>query len=65
MAEAGLPEFLEYAWAPWAGIYAPKGTSPAIVEQINRDLNRVNRAAEREATIAFSAALLALTIRHL
>ena len=43
MAEAGMPEFLEYAWTPWSGIYAPKGTAPAIVERVNRDLNRANR----------------------
>ena len=46
MSEIGLTEFLDYAWAPWIGIYAPKGTSPAIVERINGELNRANRDPE-------------------
>ncbi len=37
MAEAGLPEFLEYTWTPWSGIYLPKGAPPAVIELINRE----------------------------
>jgi tripartite-type tricarboxylate transporter receptor subunit TctC len=37
MAEAGLPEFLEITWTPWSGIYLPKGTPAAILEQVNRE----------------------------
>ena len=40
MAEAGLPEFLDYTWTPWSGIYVPKGTPQPIIERINREVNR-------------------------
>lgn len=46
MAEAGLPEFLNYTWTPWSGIYVPKGTSTAIIERINRDVNRALKEPE-------------------
>jgi len=46
MAEAGLPEFLEYTWTPWSGIYLPKGAPQAIIEQINRETNAALREPE-------------------
>lgn len=36
VAEQGLAD---YVAAPWSGFFAPKGTPPAIVEQISRDMN--------------------------
>ena len=46
MAEAGLPEFLNYTWTPWSGIYVPKGTPAGIIERINRDVNRALKEPE-------------------
>jgi len=46
MAEAGLPEFLDYTWTPWSGIYVPKGTPQPIIERINRDANRALKEPE-------------------
>jgi tripartite-type tricarboxylate transporter receptor subunit TctC len=37
MSEAGLTGF---AMPLWLGVFAPAGTPPAIVERLNRDLNR-------------------------
>lgn len=48
MAEAGLPEFLEYTWTPWSGIYLPKAAPKAVLEQINRE----TRAALAEPELA-------------
>ena len=39
IAEAGLSEI--QTPETWSGIYAPKGTSQAIVQRLNRDTNRV------------------------
>ncbi|RAI38732.1 Bug family tripartite tricarboxylate transporter substrate binding protein [Rhodoplanes roseus] len=38
MAEAGLPGFESYNWQ---GIVAPKGTPPAIVTRLNKELNAI------------------------
>jgi tripartite-type tricarboxylate transporter receptor subunit TctC len=38
MAEAGLPGFESYNWQ---GIIAPKGTPPAIVARLNKELNAI------------------------
>ncbi|MFD2185132.1 Bug family tripartite tricarboxylate transporter substrate binding protein [Rhodoplanes azumiensis] len=38
MAEAGLPGFESYNWQ---GVIAPKGTPPAIVARLNKELNAI------------------------
>ncbi len=38
IAEAGVPG---YATANWWGVAAPRGTSPAIVDRLNREINAV------------------------
>ena len=43
MAEAGLPG---YAMTLWLGVFAPAGTPPAVISQLNRDLNRALGTAE-------------------
>ncbi len=43
VAESGVPGF---DYALWVGVFAPSGTPPAIVEQINADVNRVVKSPE-------------------
>lgn len=43
LAESGLPGF---SVTPWSGIYAPAGTPPAIVNQLNAEINRMVQQAD-------------------
>ena len=43
LAESGLPEFEAYVWM---GLLAPKGTPPAIVERLHRELKAALAAPE-------------------
>ncbi len=43
VAEAGLPG---YNVTSWFGLYAPSGTSPQIIERLNREANRALAAAQ-------------------
>jgi len=46
--EAGLPD---YAFTTWSGIYAPKGTPPAVVARIHRDMVAAYEVPEVRARI--------------
>ena len=43
LAESGLPGF---SVTPWSGIYAPAGTAPGVVNQLNAVINRMVQQPE-------------------
>ncbi len=49
LAEAGLPGYSAYVWM---GLLAPKGTPPAIIEKLHRELKAVLASAEVKAHFA-------------
>jgi tripartite-type tricarboxylate transporter receptor subunit TctC len=42
LAESGFPGFTAYVWS---GLAAPKGTPPAVIDRLNRELNAAMQAA--------------------
>lgn len=51
--ESGLPAMVAYSWY---GLVAPAATPPAIVEQLNREVNAVLATPEVQATLASNGA---------
>jgi tripartite-type tricarboxylate transporter receptor subunit TctC len=49
LIEAGIPDFEAYVWM---GLLAPRGTSPAIVEKLHRELTAALQAREVKAYMA-------------
>jgi tripartite-type tricarboxylate transporter receptor subunit TctC len=49
LAESGLPGFAAYVWM---GLLAPKGTPPAIIERLHRELKTVLASSEVKAHFA-------------
>jgi tripartite-type tricarboxylate transporter receptor subunit TctC len=45
---AGLPGF---EVAIWHGLYAPRGTPPAIIDRVNRELRRILSAGEAKSRL--------------
>lgn len=43
LAESGVPG---YEYIGWTGIAAPKATPPAVVERLNREINRISTSEE-------------------
>ena len=50
VAESGYPAFVIN---PWFGLFAPKGTPPAVVRQINADINKI--LGEKDTADKFAA----------
>jgi tripartite-type tricarboxylate transporter receptor subunit TctC len=48
LAEAGVPGI---AVTSWYGVLAPKGTPPAVVEQLARDINRIVNTPAHQASL--------------
>ncbi len=49
MAEVGMPQ-IEFRY--WAGIFAPAGTPPAVVQQLETEINRIVKLPEVAAQMA-------------
>ena len=59
IAESGLPGF---DYNLWVGLFAPAGTPVAVVDKINRDVNRVLREPEvKERMAALGAEPMTMT----
>jgi tripartite-type tricarboxylate transporter receptor subunit TctC len=55
LRESGLPDF---SVESWFGLFAPKGTDPAIVEKMNAALNKALANAKVQATYKQSGIIL-------
>lgn len=41
VAESGLPGLADYAATAWFGLQVPRGTPPAIIDRLNREVNAI------------------------